>query len=70
MNESEIILSNIKEIIDFMNPVEIWVNGVLKWEDGDSYEKYLDVFNVNKYVNNLAFEIVDFHHAIVKIYLC
>lgn len=69
MDKSEIILSNIKEIIDFMNPVEIWVNGDLKWNDDDSYEKYLDVFNVNKCVNNLAFEIVDFHHAIVKIYL-
>lgn len=69
MGESEIILSNIKEIIDFMNPVEIWVNGDLKWNDDDSYEKYLDVFNVNKCVNNLAFEIVDFHHAVVKIYL-
>ena len=69
MSKSEIILSNIKEIIDSMSPVEIWVNGVLKWKDGDSYEKYLDVFNVNKCVNNLAFEIVDFHHAVVKISL-
>ena len=69
MDKSEIVLSNIKEIIDFMNPVEIWVNGALEWKDGDSYKKYLDVFNVNKCVNNLLFEIIDFHHAIVKIYL-
>lgn len=65
---SEIKLKDIKEVVDAMCPIKIYINGNEAWDDDeDDIEIYNALFAFNYIVKEIRFKVVSFHHTIVII---
>lgn len=86
MIDSSVRLCDLKYWIDKMAPIQIYINNILAWSDDVDITNmsedeariallknetiYNYVINKQDLVSNISFEIVSFHHSIVRIKLC
>lgn len=65
---SELTMRDIKETVDTLRPLKIFINGKIAWdEDTDSLVKYETLFNLKLIVTEIKFTIVSLHHSHVMI---
>lgn len=70
MRESELSLRDLKDDIDRMCPVRLYINDKLIWDDfKDDIKIFNDALDSDKIVKCIVYEIVDWHHSIAKITL-
>ena len=69
MFNSSITISSLKEIIDKMCPIRIYLDGKTVWDDDEStLDEYNELFEREDIVHHINFSIVYFHHSIIWIY--
>ncbi len=79
MTHSEITVKEALEKVNCWLPTQIWIDGKKTWDDDLSidegwmyYDEFIDNMDTDLYysiVSSVEVEIVDFHHAVVHIYL-
>lgn len=68
--ESELTLKDLKENIDEMCPIRLYINDQLIWDDfTDDLAIYDEALDSDKIVACIVYEIADWHHSVVKITL-
>ena len=64
LHYTSIRICDLKDIIDQMNPVKIFINNKCVWDDDDdTLEDYNLIFERTILVSNLKFKIVHYHHS-------
>lgn len=64
LHYTSIRICDLKDIIDQMNPVKIFINNKCVWDDDDdSLEDYNLIFERTTLVSNFEFKIVHYHHS-------
>ena len=67
-SNSDIKMSDIKEIVNKMNPIKIIINKNVVWDDDyDDIKKYDCIFTLDYTIKEFKFQIVSFHHSVVTI---
>ena len=74
--ESEFILGDVLENLRYFQPIVIYINGKLLWDDNKSvedwisYEEALNQYSggLQKPVRRVDVKVVDFHHSIIEIF--
>lgn len=69
---SEITILDLKPFIDSLCPIKIFIDGQVAWDDDSDdidvlFKKYDDVTTQKTIVATISFEVVSYHHSIVKI---
>jgi hypothetical protein len=68
MENTSLRICDIKQTIDSMCPISIYLNGVEVWnDDKNDNEQYENILGQTDLVIFLIFEVVQFHHSVVYI---
>ncbi len=69
--ESNLTLRDLKENIDSMCPVRLYIDNQLIWDDfaDDDIKIYDEALDSDKIVACIVYEIADWHHSVVKVTL-
>ena len=74
--KSEFILGDVLENLQYFQPIAIYINGKLLWDDNKpvedwiSYEEALTQYSgvLQKHVRRVDVKVVEFHHSIIEIF--
>jgi len=70
MKDSDLSLRDLKDDIDRMCPIRLYINDELVWDDFKDDIKILnDALDSDDIVTCIVYEIADWHHSIVKVTL-
>ena len=69
--ESDLTLRDLKESIDSMCPVRLYIDDQLIWDDfaDDDIKIYDEALDSDKIIACIVYETTDWHHSIAKITL-
>ena len=67
-NHTSLRIKDLKEAIDKMCPIQIYINEEKVWDDDENtLNDYNTILSLGKFVSSINFEIVHFHHSVVYV---